>query len=909
MPTVLAFEPDPRQAGALRLVVRDKVGADFVHVESKDAAIEAIRANVPDLILLTALLSPRDESEIADLIRDLDGAEHTQTLTIPLLDLGTAQPARKKKRGLLSALTGGDEATAGPAGCDPAVFAEEIANYLQQAEQAKADAAASRERRGKKATKGRKKKDAEPVSPAVDASSGSSNYWSWDESTPAVSASRPDPETTPGVVEAATVDAGAPLVVESPAETTEAPFGESQPQATVGGSSWSNPWDVSAPSPVKPAPVAETYLDDIIIPAPEPPLAEPAQAIDALLAQPAPTTAADVLADSMGARRSTPAPEPIPVEEFHAPIVEAAIETLPTEPSAALAEFEAAPPAPVAAPSPEPEIAERADEDGDLLRARRGRPRRTDDFEPEFVPAKLPTRSESGALLALQADLARLRQQRESTGTVLSTARAAQERAAKAAAEAAERARREADLRAEQAAARAREEAQAERRAREAAERRAQEEAERREEAERKAQENAERLAREAAEKAREEAARQAKAEHERRLDEERKAREDAERRAAAEREAREAAERRAKEDAVRLEREARERQAHAEAERKAREAAEAHAAAERKAREESERRAKQEAERAAREAERKARAEAERVAREAEKRAREAAERREREDAERLAREAERKAAEQAERAALEAERRVREEAERAARAKADAIAREKESRAREEARAERLAREQAEKRADAERQARLELERRAAADRKAREQAEQKAREEAERAAEAARAAAPARKIGKKARKAAPAPKAPKKKADKSAAVQDEWGLYNPDAAGFEALFAKLEAIENGEEARVEPDRLRPRPRPLAMWAVQSEPPAELLTPRRKPDEFRALVSQFSIPHGVAAVSYASGARIRKVRVSAKPRTRAKGKDEGKVVILSRKLLKASRREAAAERLSRAS
>ena len=33
---------------------------------------------------------------------------------------------------------------------------------------------------------------------------------------------------------------------------------------------------------------------------------------------------------------------------------------------------------------------------------------------------------------------------------------------------------------------------------------------------------------------------------------------------------------------------------------------------------------------------------------------------------------------------------------------------------------------------------------------------------------------------------------------------AVQDEWGLYDPHAAGFEALFAKLESIENGPVRR---------------------------------------------------------------------------------------------------------
>ena len=179
MRTVLAFEPDPRQAAALKLVVKDRVGADFVLAESKDAALSAIRSAVPDLILLTALISPRDETEIADLIRELDGAEHTQTLTIPMLDLGTARPAKKKKRGLLSALTGEVDAPSAPSGCDPAVFADEVANYLLQAEHAKAEAVLMRERRARKPK--RKKRDVvDEVSAEAAAATGSSNYWSWD---------------------------------------------------------------------------------------------------------------------------------------------------------------------------------------------------------------------------------------------------------------------------------------------------------------------------------------------------------------------------------------------------------------------------------------------------------------------------------------------------------------------------------------------------------------------------------------------------------------------------------------------------------------------------------------------------------------------------------------------------------
>ena len=171
MRTVLALEPDPRQAAALKLVVKDRVGANFVLAESKDAALSAIRSAVPDLILLTALISPRDETEIADLIRELDGRRaHADAHHPPARPWHGPSRAKKKKRGLLSALTGEVEAPSAPSGCDPAVFADEVANYLLQAEHAKAEAVLTRERRARKPK--RKKRDvSEEVSPDAAAAS------------------------------------------------------------------------------------------------------------------------------------------------------------------------------------------------------------------------------------------------------------------------------------------------------------------------------------------------------------------------------------------------------------------------------------------------------------------------------------------------------------------------------------------------------------------------------------------------------------------------------------------------------------------------------------------------------------------------------------------------------------------
>lgn len=825
MRTVLAFEPDPKQAAALKLVVKDRVGATFVLAESKDAALAAIRAAVPDLILLTALISPRDESEIADLIRELDGAEHTQTLTIPMLDLGTARPVKKKKRGLLSALTGETDAPSAPTGCDPAVFADEVGNYLLQAEHARAEAAATRERRAKKPK--RKKRDVVEEAPSEATASSSSNYWSWD---------------TPIEMPAPAVEMPAPVAQPEPPVVASSEPAEAVVKSDDGGpSSWDNPWDVSAPSIWKAPAQANTYLDDHIIPGPDPFVASPAETVDALLEQPAPSTAADQLAEAVPRRPETVVAEPEPV--VATPVLTVApVETRDTFETV---REQAIPDASV---DVEPAIAP----------------------EPEIVKTRLPTRAESGALLALQADVARLREQRASTDATLVAAKAAQERAARAASEAAAHAKREADRRAEEASARAREEATAARRARELAERRAQDEAERRAEAEKRARAEAERKARQAADRAREEAAARArevaaaerkareKAEREarelaeRRVDAERKAREQAERRAEAERKARQESERRAKEDTARLEREARERQAHADAERKAREAAEAHAAAERKAREQAERRA--------------------------------------REEAERLAREAERKAIEEADKRAKKSEQAVREEARR--------LAREAEARAKEEAAIERRARQEAELRADAERKARQDLERRT--------EAERKARHEAEEAAAAARADTKRKKAApvRKSKKAAPEPRRARKDPGPRA-VQDEWGLYDPHAAGFEALFAKLESIENGEIAEADEPRSR-GPRPLAMWAFQYAPDPPAVPSPRGRDDFRALVSQFSIPHAVAAVSYATGVRIGKVNVPAVSTRRARSDADPRVVILSRKLLKAARRQATTERLT---
>jgi hypothetical protein len=129
---VLAIEPDLRQAAIVKRIVRENALADVVVVDSRDAAIEAMRTTMPDVLLLSALLSPRDEDELVAHLKTLENAGHLQTHTIPQLASTLGAGEERGSRGLLSAFR--RKKDSGPvAGCDPELFAEEIRTYLQHA--------------------------------------------------------------------------------------------------------------------------------------------------------------------------------------------------------------------------------------------------------------------------------------------------------------------------------------------------------------------------------------------------------------------------------------------------------------------------------------------------------------------------------------------------------------------------------------------------------------------------------------------------------------------------------------------------------------------------------------------------------------------------------------------------------
>jgi hypothetical protein len=135
MPLILAIEPDKRQSSQLASLVKG-LHAELVQGGSAADGLKALHGRVPDLVLTTSLISPRDDAALAAHLRELGiAASHVQTVTIPLL--GTAAPTRAKG-GMLAAWRRERPQAPMTDGCAPDVFAEQIRQYLATAEEQKA---------------------------------------------------------------------------------------------------------------------------------------------------------------------------------------------------------------------------------------------------------------------------------------------------------------------------------------------------------------------------------------------------------------------------------------------------------------------------------------------------------------------------------------------------------------------------------------------------------------------------------------------------------------------------------------------------------------------------------------------------------------------------------------------------
>ena len=136
MSLILAIEPDRRQVAHLISIVRHVQGAELILADTTERALESIGNSVPDLILVPALLSPSDDAALAAALRVIATAAHVQMLTIPTF----ATPKPQPKKGVLSAFRRKPANDVPLDGCDPKVFAEEIASYIERGNQERAAA-------------------------------------------------------------------------------------------------------------------------------------------------------------------------------------------------------------------------------------------------------------------------------------------------------------------------------------------------------------------------------------------------------------------------------------------------------------------------------------------------------------------------------------------------------------------------------------------------------------------------------------------------------------------------------------------------------------------------------------------------------------------------------------------------
>jgi hypothetical protein len=137
MSLILAIEPDRRQVAHLTSIVRHVKGADLVLADTTERALESIGNNIPDLILVPALLSPQDDAALAAALRVIASAAHVQMLTIPTF---AAPKPKRRVGGMLSAFRRKQDDDEPLEGCDPRVFADEIASYLERANEERAAA-------------------------------------------------------------------------------------------------------------------------------------------------------------------------------------------------------------------------------------------------------------------------------------------------------------------------------------------------------------------------------------------------------------------------------------------------------------------------------------------------------------------------------------------------------------------------------------------------------------------------------------------------------------------------------------------------------------------------------------------------------------------------------------------------
>lgn len=136
LPLILAVEADSRQAAELTALFQNEFPADLVLADTTREALAALGSRVPDLVLTSALIPPKDEAQLRQWLRDLgDKAAYVQTITIPALGSSKSTPAATASLATraFSFVGGQKQVAVEPEGCDRAVFADYVALYVDLA--------------------------------------------------------------------------------------------------------------------------------------------------------------------------------------------------------------------------------------------------------------------------------------------------------------------------------------------------------------------------------------------------------------------------------------------------------------------------------------------------------------------------------------------------------------------------------------------------------------------------------------------------------------------------------------------------------------------------------------------------------------------------------------------------------
>jgi hypothetical protein len=97
MSRIIAIESDPKRRRLLAMLVREHVKAELKIADSVTGAIALVDEKTPDLIIASALLSPRDESTLLTHLKGID-APYVQLLTVPALDMLADAPRDDEHR-------------------------------------------------------------------------------------------------------------------------------------------------------------------------------------------------------------------------------------------------------------------------------------------------------------------------------------------------------------------------------------------------------------------------------------------------------------------------------------------------------------------------------------------------------------------------------------------------------------------------------------------------------------------------------------------------------------------------------------------------------------------------------------------------------------------------------------------